>query len=249
MAIASTASASGKTVLIATCLAMFSNIKKKPTYIITTGDFKDYYSLVTELGVESSCSTQELISACNSRDILSALSFATSLTPDGVYALCSLNGAGDINSKVEAYDKFGALVNRDDIIATELCNNADLNLNRAIAQHSDLLLVIVNTKRGISQEVTNILNRLEYSGPYKVIVTKYNPVISTKKLDSELGSKKYMIYSYNPYIEKLLYDGQFIKLVQAFRKRTPEGRATPQEIRNILNMIISPKKFPEVNTW
>ncbi len=249
MAIASTPSASGKTVLITSCLGMLSNIRKTPTYVVTTGSFRDYYSLVTELGFEGSCSTQELLSAVTSRDLESALSFATSLTQDGLYTVCSLDGAGTIESKVEAYNGLGSMVQRDDVIATEISNEADPELNKAIVRNSDLLLIVTNAKHGMNREVNDLINKFEYEGHAKVIVTKWNPVITTKNIDGELGKGKYMLFSYNQYIEKTLFSGQFLKLIKSFRKRTPEARTTPQEICNILNLILSPKKFPEVSRW
>ena len=250
VALISTPSTSGKTVLSFLLGCTWAKVMKTKSYHMTTGTFDEYFNLVPDIDVKMRGKTRELRTALRSASVESAESFATSFTTSGNYPVCEFTDPSSPEEKAEVLKGFAALLpSITSLVLVEINNNADLEDNIAVINACNVALVLCRPIMGEYDAYKKILEKYKVEIPAFPLLTQLNPLTVTKKELDIWFPEKYFTFSYNPAIQKFINKRKADMLIDAIIKVDFGTQTIRQELHNILARIYHPTKIPEVSRW
>lgn len=249
IALISTPSTSGKTILSFLLGCTWSRVMKTKSYHMTTGTFDEYFNLVPDIDVKMRGKTRELRTSLRSASIDSAESFATSFTPYGNYPICEFTDPSSPEEKADVLKGFATLLPNTGLILVEISNQADLADNIAVINACDVALVLCRPIMGEYANYKKTLEKYKVEIPAFPLLAQVNPLTVTKKELDAWFPEKYLTMSYNPAIQKFINKRKADQLIGAVIKVDFCTQTLRQELHTILSRLYHPYKIPEVGRW
>lgn len=249
IALISTPSTSGKTIMSLLLGGIWARVMKTKSYHMTTGSFDEYFNILPDIDIKMRGHTRELRASLRAASIESAESFATSFTAQGNYPICEFSDPSSAEEKADTLRGFASLLPPTGLILVEINNDANLEDNIEIINACDVALILCRPISGEMERVKSIAARYKVQVPYFPLLMQLNPLSVTKKELDIWFNTKYLTFSYSPVIQKFVNKRKADMLLEAIIKVDYNTSTLRQEIYNILATLYAPVKIPEVSRW
>ena len=249
IALISTPSTSGKTVMSLLLGGIWARVMKTKSYHMTTGSFDEYFNILPDIDIKMRGHTREVRAALRAASIESAESFATSFTAQGNYPICEFSDPSSAEEKADTLRGFASLLPPSGLVLVEICNEANLEDNIEIINACDVALIICRPIMGEYERVKSIKEKYQIKIPSFPLLMQVNNLAVTKKELDIWFPTKYLTLSYTPVIQKFINKRKADMLLDAVIKVDFNTSTLRQEIYNILSVLYAPVKIPEVSRW